>query len=200
MLKAFAKEYDKADLVVAYNGKSFDIKWIKGRMAYHGIPPLSPVQICDPYLDVRSSMNLNSNKMDYVAKFLGEEGKTPMSFKDWKDVMSGSKRALNKMDKYCKQDVLVLENVYKKTRPYVESKGICRSLMQDKEVCPECGSHATVKHGIYYTKTGRYQKYRCGKCLSNWRDTRQLKDDKTSRYIDEQRNRFSKVLGKTAGH
>ena len=177
MLKAFSKEYAKADMVIAHNGDNFDVKWLKARIMYHGLEPLSEVNQCDTLKIARANFKLNSNKLDYIAKFIGIEGKAPMSFGDWKEVMKGSKKALAKMGKYCKQDVLVLEKVYKKLQPYAKGHGIAQGVNQDNTICPSCGSDHRRKYGYYHTRVGKFQKYRCMSCLHNWKDNRQVKKD-----------------------
>jgi len=175
MLKEFSKVYAEADMSVAHNGDNFDVKWIKGRLLYHSLPPLSDCNQCDTLKIARASFRLNSNKLDYIAKYIGIEGKTPMNFGDWKGVMAGKKASLDKMGKYCKQDVLVLEEVYKKLQPYAKGAGIAQGYNQDKNICPSCGEDETRKHGFYYTRSGKFQKYRCMSCFHNWRCSQQVK-------------------------
>lgn len=178
MLAEFAEIYAEADMVVAHNGDNFDIKWLKTRIMYHDLDPLPPVQQCDTFKEFRKNFRLNSNRLDYVAKFLGSDGKSPMSFQDWKDVMAGSTKALNKMVKYCKKDVELLEEIYLRTRRHLKDHGIMQSIKGDKRVCPQCGSDSVYKHTPYVTKAGRYQRYRCQMCAKTWKDTRMIKDNK----------------------
>lgn len=64
----------------------------------------------------------NSNKLDYLASFLGYGNKIKTGLQLWKDVMNGSKEALQKMCDYCCHDVLLLEKVYHRFKPYVKPK------------------------------------------------------------------------------
>lgn len=175
MLSQFLDVLAEADAVVAHNGDNFDMKWIRGRVLFHGLPPTPVVKQIDTLKEVRRMFNLNSNRLDYVAKFLGNEGKSPMSFSDWKDVMAGSKKALDKMVKYCKQDVEELDRVFIKLRPYVTAPNIHQAVQQDRDACPSCGEHDNHKYGIFYTNASRFQKYKCNSCGHVWRDTRQMK-------------------------
>jgi DNA polymerase elongation subunit (family B) len=178
LLKKFSKVYNQADMVVAHNGDNFDIKWLNARMLYHRLPPLAPVKQCDTLKEVRRMFRLNSNRLDYVCKYLGYEGKKSMSFGDWIKVMQGDEKALKHMEKYCRQDVTELEQVFNDTRPYIKDGNIHQALAGDRDVCPSCGSSSYQKYGTYLAKTGRYQKYKCTSCCHVWKDTRMLKCQK----------------------
>lgn len=176
LLKKFSKIFNKADSVVGHNGDNYDIKWLHTRILKHGLEPLHKVHQFDTLKACKRHFNLNSNKLDYVSKFLGNSGKDHMCFDDWKKVMSGDDRALNKMVKYCEQDVLELEKVYLILRPHVTGTLSAQAVTKDRDACPSCGNKAVIKYGTYYTKVGRYQKYRCGSCCHTYRDNRMLKD------------------------
>jgi DNA polymerase elongation subunit (family B) len=176
ILKKFSKVYSEADMIVGHNGDNFDIKWIKTRILFHGLAPLPIIKQYDTLKVCRSQFKLNSNKLDYIAKFLGNEGKSPMCFGDWKKIMEGDSKSLKKMIKYCEQDVNVLEKVYKEISRYVPGKVNKTILTKFDGSCPECSSKIN-KHGLYMTETGRYQRYRCTnhECRRTWKDTRMLK-------------------------
>ena len=60
----------------------------------------------------RSKFKFNSNKLDYIAKYLGMGEKIKTEFGLWKDiVLNKDKDAMAKMVKYCQQDVRLLEKV-----------------------------------------------------------------------------------------
>ena len=69
------------------------------------------------------------------------------------------------MDKYCKQDVEVLEQVFHKLRPFI-SNIPNYNLFTEARVCPSCGGHRLQKHGVRMTKTAKRQRYRCMDCGS----------------------------------
>ena len=100
---------DGADVVVAYNGKSFDKKKMNAKFLEYGFPEPSPYKLVDPYLIVKGNFALTSKKMDFVVKYINdvEEGKHSTDFQLWVDCMNGVKGAQEYMQKYCDQDVLV---------------------------------------------------------------------------------------------
>ncbi|MCK4518170.1 ribonuclease H-like domain-containing protein, partial [Candidatus Babeliales bacterium] len=154
LLKDFTKVYAEADMVVAHNGDSFDMKWIRGRILFHKLKPLPMVKQCDTLKDFRRMFGLNSNKLDYIAKFLGYEGKKTMKFQDWKDTMAGSAKALKKMADYCKQDVEEVDSIFLESRPYIDNGNIYQAIKHDRSGCPSCGNEKTQKYGAYRTKAG----------------------------------------------
>lgn len=163
LLKEFSKIYAEADMVIAHNGDRFDIPWLKTRIMYHDLDPLPPVHQCDTLKEFRKNFRLNSNRLDYVAKLLTGHGKNPMSFDDWKKIMQGHQPSLNKMVKYCKVDVDIMEQVYLRTRRHLQGHGIMQSYYRDS--CPQCGSESARKYGKYRTKLGAWQKYQCDTCM-----------------------------------
>jgi DNA polymerase elongation subunit (family B) len=175
ILEKFSKVYGQADSVVAHNGDFFDIKWLRTRLLIHELPPLSNVHSCDTAKAAKNTFYFNSNKLDYISNLLLKVGKNPMEMQDWIDVMHGKPGAMDKMVKYCKQDVKILERVYKKLQPHLTNTVSHIAYNKNRDICPGCGSRDKQKYGIYYTTVGRYQKYRCKSCMRVWRDSRQLK-------------------------
>ena len=123
LLNKFAKIINTADEVLTQNGDNFDIKWLRTRCIYHGIPVSPKFNSIDTLKLARSGFKFNSNKLDYMGKFLGVGEKTESGYKLWKEItLNNSKPAMNKMVSYCKNDVLLLERVYVKLQNYVPPK------------------------------------------------------------------------------
>lgn len=69
------------------------------------------------------------------------------------------------MRKYNIQDVLTLEQVYLRMRPFILNHPNIGIFTQDEvHVCPACGSVHLHKRGTYKTNVGEYQRYRCMDC------------------------------------
>lgn len=171
LLGKFSEVIDKADLVVAHNGTRFDIRWIKGRIAFHGLPPLKEVRCRDTLTMTKRAFDLNSYRLDYLGEYfgLGRKLKTG-GYELWDSVMDGDESALRKMVKYCKQDVRLLSAVYKIVNPYVAHTFHMGVIRQGSELaCKACGSMRTkwdshrVAHKIVY----RCRK--CNECGHFWR-------------------------------
>lgn len=160
-----------ADECVAHNGDKYDIKWLRTRCAYHGIFCPDKIESYDTLKKARKQFNLNSNKLDYIAKFFGLGGKLDTGgFQLWVDVLKGDKEALKKMVEYCDQDVLVLEKVFKKIYLYSEvnhHSGVAYG--EAKWSCVKCGSTRIRSNGTRVTKAGGTRhRLRCKSCNAGW--------------------------------
>jgi len=142
MLEKFIKIANEADEIVGHNGDKFDLPWIRTRCLYHRIPMFPNYTTLDTLKNARSKFRFNSNKLDYIAKFLGIGAKISTGYDLWKKiVLNNDKKALKEMVEYCKNDVIILENVYNEMSPYIPAKthhGVI--LGGEKHSCPECGS------------------------------------------------------------
>ena len=157
------KLLDKADIVCAHNGQSFDIVKINARAIRWGYQPPKPYQQIDTLLIARKQFGFSSNKLEALARMFGIPGKIDTDFQLWADCMKGDEGALERMEIYNRNDVVVLEEVYLKLRPWVKGH-INLGLYTDgsKPVCPNCGSNHLVEDGnYYYTPAGRYKTLRC---------------------------------------
>lgn len=179
LLKKISKVIAKADVVIGHNGDRYDIKFINGRLLYHKLPPLGKLNTEDTLSMSRKTFYLNSHRLDYLGEYLGEGRKLDTGgYGLWKAVhLDKCGKSLQKMISYCKKDVILLENVYNRISPYVEhtvNKAIIEG--RDKNVaCDACGSTEAVKDGHRYTKSGKYQRYKCSNCYHIYSDKRMLK-------------------------
>jgi len=158
---------DQADIIICHNGDAFDIPKINTRFVLHGLMPPSPYRTIDTLTIARQRFGFTSNKLDFLAKFFGYEGKASTTFSLWEDCMIGDNDALHYMDSYCKQDIITLEQVFMKLRPY--AKGLPNlDMYQDAPVsaCPVCGKQhlKEVPDKFFYTQAVKYQVYRCSDC------------------------------------
>jgi DNA-directed RNA polymerase subunit M/transcription elongation factor TFIIS len=97
----------------------------------------------DTLKEAKRYFNFNSNKLDYIAKFLGVGKKMETGGLDlWKDIVfNKSPEAMAKMVAYCQMDVKVLESVFYKLNTYTQSKVNYAVLTGgDKFDCPQCGT------------------------------------------------------------
>lgn len=116
LVEQFIDVLNEADLIVAHNGDNFDIKWLRTRALFHGLHKnMLPVyKQFDTLKVAKSKLYLNSNRLDYISKFLGFEGKIKTSINLWLDIVyRNCRKALNEMLDYCDEDVRQLEKVYK---------------------------------------------------------------------------------------
>lgn len=160
LLESFVEIANEADELVAHNGDKFDIRWLRTRCLYHRIPAFPNYKTLDTLKKAKSGFYFNSNKLDYIAKFLGLGGKIETNFDLWKDiVLDKSKEALDDMIKYCEKDVVLLEDVYKVMTPYIEHNSHMAVLQGgEKHHCPECTSDEVEFLKTIVTKAGTIQR------------------------------------------
>ena len=156
MLKGFLEVLSMADEAVAHYGDRFDFPWIKTRALFHGLNPMPLVKTIDTKKMASSNFYFNSNKLDYLAKFLGSTGKLKTTYSLWRDIcLKNDRKALAYMVKYNKKDVTELEFVYKKLAKWCKPKthvGVANN--RDKWTCPRTGSTNVNIHGVKVTAGG----------------------------------------------
>jgi DNA polymerase elongation subunit (family B) len=165
---------DDADAVVSFYGKKFDIKHIDARLMMNGLPPLKRFRgkHIDLHQVAKQRLKLSHKRLNDMAKYFGCESKIDTGgFSLWREVYKGSKRAQNKMSKYCAQDVDVLEQVFKKMIPIITT--LPTAWLYDGDVtslkCPHCSSFEVDSKGFRTTKTAKYRRYVCRGCGTNFR-------------------------------
>ena len=164
MVKEFVDIMLSADEVIGHNSDKFDIKWIRTRAIFHQIPFPPKVISIDTLKNCRTLFNMNSNRLDYVAKYLGIGYKIDTGgFDTWrKIILYKDDKALKKIVRYCKNDVIILEKLWERLNPYSLPKTHAGHWSNQ---CPECGSfkiviNKTVKMASGYTRL----QMRCTNC------------------------------------
>lgn len=178
MIKKAWEVLDAADWVCHYNGRKFDIPTLNKEFLHYDLPPPSPYKQIDLLSTARTQFRLPSNKLDYLAQFLGLKGKVKHEGHElWVKCMAGDKAAWKTMKKYNCQDTKLLESVYDRLLPWIPrhpNAGLYVDLA--KPVCPKCGSTHLQKRGTtpaaLPTGLQIYQRFQCQGC-SSWSRSRQ---------------------------
>lgn len=172
MLRRIYRLMEAANIIIHYNGTKFDIPTLNQEfMAASTHPPTPSIQI-DLLRTVRQRFRLPSNKLDYVARHLDIDGKHEHKGMElWRGCMDGDTESWKTMRAYNEQDVRLLEKVYQALLPWI-SNHPAHSLFNESlaKMCPNCGGTDIKKNGFYYTKTQRYQQYRCKQCGGHSRE------------------------------
>ncbi len=166
MLKRMHRLLDEADVVMHYYGSSFDIPVLNKEFLLANILPPAPYKELDLCTTVRKKFKFVSYKLDYVCQKLGLGKKHDTDFQLWVDCMKKEPVAWKKMELYNRQDVLLLEKLYDRIRPWIKGHAN-HSVYEAALVCPNCASTSITRRGFHYTSTSKYQRYRCGGC-GNW--------------------------------
>lgn len=159
--------FNEADIIIAHNGNSFDIKKANAKFIQYEFAPPSHYKTIDTKLVARRYFKFNSNKLDDLAKILGIGRKIDVGrFEDiWLGCALGNKSAWKRMKTYNKKDVLLLEQVYLKLRAWMNPHPHVGLLSDLPDACPNCGKLALVRRG-YAIRGGKrkYRKLQCKNC------------------------------------
>jgi hypothetical protein len=160
------KVLEGADALVAHYGDKFDMKYFNARAIYHGLSPLPDIPTIDTYKIANAKFLFNSNKLDYLGQFLGVGRKIETTEKLWAKCFQGNRKAVQDMVTYNKQDVELLEDVYRKLAPWAQNsqrKLNMNHFYGDGETmtCPRCGGHHLHRRGYYYTTVKKFARFQC---------------------------------------
>lgn len=148
ILKAFLKVYESADMVVTYNGKMFDQKWINGKLWSYGMELLPPVPHVDLYQIAKVTLNASRKSLKNLAYVGGfKEAKEEVAWSEWMKAISCHLPSLRAVVKHCRADLKVTEEMYTRLRPYVRQHP--KVAGPASEPCPVCA-------GTHFHRRGRY--------------------------------------------
>jgi hypothetical protein len=169
LAESFIPILESADFAVAHNGDGFDYKKLKAVSVMQNLKPFRARTVDTLKMARRAGMFPKGNKLDNLAEVLGLAKKSPMGFNDWKQIaLYGSTKHADKMNKYCNQDVQVLEDVFLRLWPHTESVlpniAALGGKGPDAVACDRCGSEDFVKNGTYIKNVLVYQRYMCNHC------------------------------------
>lgn len=160
---------DEADVVIAHNGRKFDIPKIKARMLIKGFQPFKPVKIIDTLDVAKKTFGFTSNKLAWLSEILlenkKEQHKEFPGYLLWAECLKGNRRAWKEMKTYNIQDTIALEELYLKFRPWIPHHlniGIYGD--HGERTCARCGSHDLQLVGTVPTNVNVYPLYQCKGC------------------------------------
>ena len=87
MLTKFIEVANLATEMVGHNGDKFDLAWIRTRCLFHHIPMFPKYLTIDTLKVARQKFRFNSNRLNYIADFLGLGQKIKTEYSLWKDIL-----------------------------------------------------------------------------------------------------------------
>lgn len=179
MIKRLHALLNDADVVVHFYGKKFDIPHANREFVELGLTPPSPYHQVDLKQEVSRNFKLPSNKLQYVATWLGFEGKVQHSGHSlWTRCIAGDPEAWTTMEEYNIQDVLLLEDVFNRLAPWIKGIPNAALFVDDDNtlgVCPSCTANNLRKEGTTAVGQSTYQRYQCRDCGKWSRGNRALR-------------------------
>jgi hypothetical protein len=193
MVKEFEKVIHEADELVAHYGDGFDLKWFNARHLFHNLAPIPASKTADTYKMASRHFRLNCHKLDYIAGLLFGEHKIKTDFEWWRQChpmtqpdRTARRTALDKMVRYCKKDVVLVEKVWGELAMYdppgTHAGVFLRGDQFYKWTCPRCSSEAVFKSKTRVTAKGTIQhQMKCKECggyyVISSRDFERYKED-----------------------
>lgn len=188
MLQEMHKLLDEADVVIGYNSKNFDIKWINSEFAVEGMKPPSPYKQIDIMQEAKRNFRFISRKLDYLADRILNDKKIDYSMaKMWVTVDNPDtdektrKREWDAMMKYAKKDTALLEPLLEELLPWIKMPHPAKSNT-DEVCCIACGSENLQSRGRALTLSGSYARLHCTDC-GKWQRGKQREDHGKTREI-----------------
>lgn len=167
MLEAVYELWHEADAICGYNSDRFDLKKLRGEFAKEDMAPPKPIASIDVFKTVKREFGFDSNKLDHVASLFGVGRKLQHEGHAlWTKVMQGDEKARRTMQRYCCQDVRLLEDVYRKLLPWISTHPYLGK--SSGYSCNRCGSKDLIGRGEKRTRHFRVQSLQCKNC-GGWR-------------------------------
>lgn len=166
MMEGLHDLLSEADIVVHYNGNSFDIPVTNREFLRYSMPPPVPYKNVDLYLAIKKKFRFTSHKLDHIVQELGIGKKAETGGHTlWLACMEGDEEAWKVMEKYNKQDVTLLEPLYERILPWIDNHPNVGLYTKGTDiVCPNCGGTHYQKRGMEHLRTQSYQRYLCTDC------------------------------------
>jgi hypothetical protein len=161
LVKKLHDLFNEADIIVAHNGDQFDAKMANTFFIKQGLTPPSPYKSIDTLKIARNKFKFTSNHLNDLGQYLGLGEKLPTGgFSLWLKCLKGDKKSWELMEKYNKQDVILLEKVYKLLVPWTNNP----PPIDLGFTCPACGSTHLQQRGWNINKVFMSKRLQCCDC------------------------------------
>ena len=160
---------NEADVLLTQNGKSFDLPKLNAKFIEHGLPPLDEKEHIDTKRLAKGRFKFTSNSLEYLCKVLKTKHqklkhKRFPGKELWKECLLGNPLAWSDMKRYNIHDVLCLEDVYLKLRPWGLNVNLAKYTKSAEVSCTVCTSEELTKYGFAYKGQSKFQRYHCDSC------------------------------------
>lgn len=158
---------DDADIVIAHNLKGFDWGVANARFVKYGLPPISPVKLTDTLKIARSEFRFPNNRLNTIATYLDLPQKVEIDGpKLWRGCYLGDEDSWKLNEEYNIGDIITLEGVYLKLRPFDKRHPNLAIYYPDTTPrCVCCGSTNLIPTDKKsYTSVSQFEVHQCGDC------------------------------------
>ena len=165
MLEAIHTLMDEADVVVGWNSRGFDVKWVNSEFLVEKMTPPSPFKQIDLMQETKRNARFLSNKLDYISERLLGDNKIDYNMaRMWIKVDNPNtsdkdrKREWDAMIRYAKKDTVLLEPLFNELRPWLKMPA---AISDDPDSCHNCGGTELQRRGWALTRYGKYPRFVC---------------------------------------
>jgi len=120
MLREVVRAYNECDVVVTWNGKLFDIRYINARLMQHNLPPLDHGKMHKDLMWEAKKLRLRGARLDGVSKDLRTKvAKYDVPAWRWILAAEGDKASSREIVTHCELDVLLTEEMMERLKPLI---------------------------------------------------------------------------------
>lgn len=117
------------DGLITYNGRNFDLPFLRSQLICYGIEPMKDMFHVDVFYIVKYRLKLHNNKLNTLIHFLNStrgskkriEEKTYINSLYYRKAITGDRSGINELVTHCKKDVKALEQCYDMLKPEIRS-------------------------------------------------------------------------------
>lgn len=120
LLEKIREAYEKFDIIVHFNGRNFDIKFLNTRMLKNGIHILPEMKQLDIYQIAKHRLRLRSKRLDALKEFLEiDDEESGHKWEYWQMAANGQKVGFDFVVNHCKKDVDRLAEVARRMKAQI---------------------------------------------------------------------------------
>ena len=158
---------ESADILVGHYSTRFDLPLLQSRALVHNLGALPRPPHVDTWRVSKYRLKLRYNSLANLSKFLKCDSKTALDWDIWTKAQACHESSLRYIVEHCVQDVIVLEEVYKKLLPIIDTHPSLSILRGgSKHDCNTCGSSNVERRGRHVALKTIRQRFHCKDCGS----------------------------------
>lgn len=120
LLEKIRQTYEDYDIIVHFNGRNFDIKFVNTRLLKCGLPLLPEMKQLDIYQICKHRIRLRSKRLDAIKDFLEiDDEQEGHKWEYWQMAGAGIKEGYDYVVSHCCRDVDRLAEVAKRMKHYI---------------------------------------------------------------------------------
>ena len=153
----------QADVMLTFNGKNFDIKYMQSKFMRYGLPALPEISHVDLYQTARTKMRLTRKSLANISHYLQlTNEKTKLDWDIWRRAAKGYTKEIRYIRDHGAADIYVTQELYEKhMRQYVRQ----HPRVSGYGPCRRCGADTLERRGVAVTiLKGQQHRYQCRTC------------------------------------